>query len=461
MRAGRAIWVVLLAAVSPGVAGAEEAPRFRFSKPLLEATDAGAGVLAVTLDGDVYAATRDGFPDLRLFGEEGGEIPYTLERVVERRGRMVRRDCASRVVSLREVEGGALEIEVRLADDAPSATGLTVLTPLADFERRVSVEGAKGDGDWSPLVADALIFDYRRYMDVRQLEIALPANDARRFRLVVDRGVEDRESPFRELIRGQGGGREDTRAEATRIERVPFRIDRIEAWREDRVEQEGQPRKTSYPLGPPRVEQDAEAKLTRLRVASRREPLTGLILETSSRNFIRPVSVRVPVARGLRVTWKEIALGTIRRLDLPGLRREELRLDFPETRAAEYEVLIENEDNPPLAITGLSGEGNAYRLAFLGSGERPARLAYGSDDAGPPRYETSALLAALGPGYHPAQIALGAQVEDPGYQPSRGQRGVPSGPVFLFLALAVMVAVLAWALLSLGRKVKGLPDDEV
>ena len=73
-----------------------------------------------------------------------------LEQVGERRTERVREAFASEVVSLREVGGPALEIVVRLAEKAPNADGVTILTPLTDYEHRVKISGSQNE-KWDPL----------------------------------------------------------------------------------------------------------------------------------------------------------------------------------------------------------------------------------------------------------------------------------------------------------------------
>src|SRR5262249_31405533 len=184
--------------------------------------------IAVTLDSDVYAGTRDGFPDLRIVDERDAFVPYLLEQIGKPKISQVRETCASKLLSLRVNEGKGLEIVVALDEKAPSAAGLTVQTPLSDYEHRVRVFGSKSGTDWSPLVADGVIFDYSRFMDIRNRDIDLPANDFRQFKLLVEQELEDRESPLRELIRAKEDGKKDTRVEITAKLRTPFRIDRVE-----------------------------------------------------------------------------------------------------------------------------------------------------------------------------------------------------------------------------------------
>ena len=157
-------------------------PALRFSKEL-DRGAVGDEILAVLLDSDIYAATRDGFPDLRIVDDRGAAVPYLLEPVAQRRTTQVRQPCASKVVSLHVDEGKGLEIVVELDEKAPGTTGATIRTPLADYERRVRVYGSQTGAQWAPLVRDGAIFDYSRFMDVRNRDVVLPANDFRRFKL--------------------------------------------------------------------------------------------------------------------------------------------------------------------------------------------------------------------------------------------------------------------------------------
>jgi hypothetical protein len=453
--------VVLGATLATAPSLAESDPRFRFGKELDRGAALGEEILAVPLDSDITVATREGFPDLRIRDEAGTEVPFVLEPVNERRTEPVRESCASEVVSLRAVDGKALEIVVRLAEKAPNAAGVTILTPLTDYEHRVKVFGSQDEKDWSPLVADGLIFDYSRHMDVRNRDIVLPANDFRRFKLEIEQVLDERESPFLELTRGRRGGPKDQRVEVTRIERRPFRIDRIQLWR--MVEQEGAPqaRTMNYPVELTQIEEDTKAKVTRIAVRSRREPLTGLILETPNRNFSRTARVRVPVRHGIQTEWVEIGHGTVHRFQFRAFRREELQVRFSERRAEHFQIVIENADNPPLEITSVKAEGNLYRMVFLASEQRRYRVDYGSDTAEPPRYDAASVLASLRPGFQPVAARLGAQVENSRYREVHGLRDWLNNAIVLTLALVLMVVVLGWILFRAGQRIKQLPNDEV
>ena len=198
----------------------------------------------------------------------------------------VRTTCDSDVVALHE-HADSIEVIVRLDANAPAADGLTILTPLTDFERRVDVYGSDDGVKWTPLATGGLVFDYSRYMNISNREVSLPKNRCRRLKVSVAGIADAKESPFLDLTRKCRNGREVERIEETWLERRPFRMDRIELWRQRQEKLGETERKVAYRVAQGRTEVDRAAKTTTVYVRTRREPLTELTLATSSRNFSR------------------------------------------------------------------------------------------------------------------------------------------------------------------------------
>jgi hypothetical protein len=453
--------LILFVGLSVTSGAAEKEPRFQFRKEIELGQATGEEIIAVPLDSDVFAGTRDGYPDLRIVDDRGAFVPYLLEPIGKLRINEHREACASKLLSLRVDPGKALEIVVGLDEKAPSAGGLTIRTPLANYEHRVRVFGSKSGTDWAPLVSDGVIFDYSRFMDIRNRDVALPANEFRQFKLVVDQELDDRESPLHELIRGTEDGKKETRVEITRSLRTPFRIDKVELWRTIRSEGRTENQSFPYSLSDFRVEEDATAKLSRIEITSRREPLTRLSFATASKNFSRNARVLVPIERGIHTEWAEIGHGKVVNIQFRSFHRSLLHVDFPEGRHERYRLEIENADNPALEINSVAALGCGYHVVFLKSLGRSYRLEYGSETAPEPSYDTAAVLASLKSGYQPVTAKLGPQIDNPAYTPERGLLTVLNSPIFLALAVVIMVAVLAWALFRAGKRIKQLPQEEV
>ena len=439
---------------------AAEPGMFRFSKEIQSSATDQEAILAVAFDSDVYASTRDRFPDVRIFDAEGQETPYVVEKATEPRMHTVRTPCGSTVTALHEHEND-LDVLLRLDDHAPAADGLSILTPLTNFERRIRVYGSDDAATWTPLVDTGLVFDYSRYMDISNRDVRLPKNNYRHLKVSIEGIADSKESPFLDLTRKYRGGNEAERTEKIVLQRRPFRMDRIELWRERQEKLSENERKINYEVAEYRVEEKPDDKTTIVEVTMRRQPLTEFALETSSRNFSRSAVVQTPVTRGGRTEWINVGRGQVSRVDFAGYRKETLGLFFPERRATAYRIVIHNEDSPPLAITGVEARGNVYRAVFLAEQGNHYRLCYGSDEIESPKYDAAMVLAPLRQGHPTAEGRLGAEITSTVDVERHvfSLRGLLKNRVFLGTVVATLVVLLGWALYHATRRINDIPKE--
>ncbi len=415
-------------------------------------------LVAVVLDPHIYAHTRRRLADLRLLDAGGRETPFLLEPMTTTRPQTVRTTWTVRPESLQPLDDDGLEIELTLDPRDPQPSGLTVITPLRNFEQRLRVFGSADGEAWELLAPDALIFDYSRFMDIRRCEVRLPESEHRRFRIVIDAVTVEQESELLELTRRLREGEEVEREERVTRERRPFRIDRIEFWRETDEERVKGPATKDYPVAGLRTEHDPERKRTIVMVETQREPLTALELETPARNFTRRVGVERPERRGVRTQWRRIGEATLSRFAFRDLQRERLEVGFPETRSEQYRLVIDDRDAPPLEVTGIRATGKVYRLVYFADPAGEYRLGYGDPELAAPQYDTAALTAALGKGYEPVAGELGEVVERPVRRPL-DLLALLNNPAVLFPGVAVLVGLLAWGLYAAARRVEALPGE--
>ena len=174
-----------------------------------------------------------------------------------------------------------------------------------------------------------------------------------------------------------------------------------------------------------------------------------MTIETTSRNFNRTAVIETPVAHGVRTDWVTIGQGQIRLIDFRGYHNKDLAIVFPEHREQEYRIVIHNEDNPPLRITGVKARGNAYRAVFLAAADEPYRVYYGSEQVAQPKYDLEAVLLPLRQGGNAVSAALGSQVANPAAGAEAGDltaRRLLNNPLVLGILVFVLVVVLGWAL---------------
>jgi len=454
--------VICLAFSGGEPARAESSSLFRFWKPLDRGPSQDEEIIAFRLDSDIYDATRGGYPDLRVVDESDAELPYQLEPDVEFLEERSRRTFAAKVQSLRH-EGNSLELRLSLPEKSPSAEAFTISTPQSNYERTVQVFGSNDGADWKPLVTDSLIFDYSRFIDISNREIVLPANNFREFRLVIGDVTDEKRSPYKELTRTFRKGQEVEFTERTTTELRDFRIDRIEVAHTS-VQQKVRTRKTmSYPVANFESKEDPSRKQTILTVRTRREPISNFTLVTPSRNFHRRAVVEVPVVQGTKTEWLEVGSATLTHIGFRDLRREQLRIDIAERREEQYRIVIHNEDNPPLEISGVEVVGNVYRVVFLAQKSQTYRLFYGSESAPAPKYETAVVLAALRrEDFQPVMATLGAETKNPGFgvEPGFALRKLLNNWLFLGSVICLMVVVLGWSLFRAGQHLKTIDRDE-
>jgi len=427
---------------------------YRFSRPIEWQGSGQQELLTVPLDNRVYAATRDGFPDLRLVDQDGIETPYLLERAAGTRSVTSRLGCKSKLLSLKKKTGKTIEIVLGLDQAAESAGGLTVFTPLTNFEHRVQILGSDNGRNWFPLVKDAQIFDYSSYLPVSNRDINLPANRYRQFKVVIEEALQTREAELLELTRTLQGKKVVERSERVDLHRIPLQIERIEFWR-NQTDVLAETAKTfNYPLAGFKVTQDSDNQTTIIDVNSSQEPLTGFTLQTLAENYNRPAIVQIPVMYGMETRMQDIGSATLESLHFRDIKREQTAITFPEQRHDAYRIVISNHDNPPLEISALTGFGNGYNLLFLPLEGKTYSLRYGSDKARPPSYETGSIRELLRRGYQSTRVGLGAESGFISVPETFDLAKVLNSKYFLGAAAVLMVAVLAWSLIRAGKRIE-------
>lgn len=441
---------------------AADAAVFRWQKEVTLDAKAKGGVVAVPFDSDVYAVARDGFPDVRLLDAQGQPVPFLIRKQSFQEQRTTRGSWTARNLELKPSEQG-LEIRLTLDKDDPQPSGLSFITPLKSFDQRVEVHGTEPDQSEVVLVKDALIFDYSQFMPVSRLDVPLPTNKCRSFRINLKALTADQESEVLQLTRlmTDGGAKEAQREERTTIQRRAFRMDRIEFWSESKKFVVKKDIEAAYAIPKFEVTEDTEKHETTISVTTRREPLTELSIATEHNNFRRSVRVLVPKLSGVRTEWHEIASGSLSKFEIAGVREERLKITFPEQRHETYRLVLSNGDSRPLAISGVSAAGVAYEAVCLSDPAEPKSLVYGSDMAESPKYDLAALQLAFERGLEPVAAKIGNQTEaTPSQKMPFNVRGLINNPLAIGAVVCVLVGLLAVSLMKAGRRLAELPPSE-
>lgn len=414
---------------------------------------------AVPLDAEVYAVSSDQLTDLRILDSTGLEVPFRILKLKENRKRTVEKVWPAKGAQLKPSADG-LEIRFSLQKDDPQPGGLRITTPLNNFEQAVRVYGVAGDKE--TLLADDVIFDYSKYMDVRRVDVPLPVSEFRTFRVVVEQPTSAQESQFVELTRTLQGGGEQSRQERFSIDRRPFRIDRIELRKQDTRLEVKSIVEQRWDIDVDDIREDRQERETVVEFSTQRQPLTRLQLLTSSLNFGRHVRLEVPVETGIRTEWKQIAGGTLSRLKYQDIDEQHLELTFPETRSQVFRLVVENQDSPPLKIDGLNLSGHVDQLFFMAQPKETYELHFGfpEEPEQRPDYDTMAIDRFLSAGVTPVTAQLGAgSGSDRAAPVDLSFRQLINSPVFLGILVATMALLLAWGLYGAVKRVDAVDDS--
>jgi hypothetical protein len=448
------LWTTTLVAAEP-------APEFRWRRDVELPPITETALVAVPLDSHVFAHTRDGWPDVRLQTADGTATAFVVRPSTIEKTRTIRDFWVADQMAAKIDDEQGLQILLRLREKEPPPDGLRIVSPLRDFEHQVRVESSADEQTWQPAGEPTLIFDYTRFVDARNDVVPVKAGDHRHFRLTIADVTAEQESQLLELHRNLQGGAETDRTERTTIARRPFRIDRIEFYRDESHPQSTEPRTRDYPVQNLTTTQDEDGQRTVVAFEMQREPVTALTAVTAAQNFSRTVTVGTEIdSDASGPLWQPLTSGTLTRFSVGDLHRDELTIAIPETRRSRLRLVVENDDSPPIVITRITASGPVYELLFLAERDQKYALSYGSPEAEAGHYDTAALQASLEHNHAAIPAALARPRENPNAPADNGRRwAVWNDPRVLIAIIVGMTLVLGYVLYVVARDVKRGDDS--
>lgn len=448
----RCLFGLIAILLSPLLSAAEDAPIFRWRRDIDLPEIAETTPVGVPLDSHFFHATRDGWPDVRLRDDRNESVGYLIRAAHDPKSRTIRQTWSAEQQAAKVNAAAGLQVDLVLRDKEPSPSGATIITPLRDFEHQVQVQFSDDGQTWTAAGPTALIFDYSKYVDARNVLVPFNAGNHRHFRLTIADVTAEQESQLLELHRRLRGSDEIDRTERTTIARRPFRIDRIEFYRDESRIESGKLQTTTYPAVDLVVTEHEKRRQTVVTFVTRREPVTEIKMLTEMKNFSRAATVEMELedVNG-KLAWHPLTQGTLTRFSVGTIQREELTLAIRESRAVHYRVVIENRDSPPLAFTRVELAGPVYELTFLANSKRKMTVEYGASGAQAGRYDTAALQAAL---------SQGQSVTQAQWQPPRENLNVPglawkpwNDTRVLFGSIVALTLLLGWGLFRAGKRI--------
>jgi len=236
------------------------------------------------------------------------------------------------------------------------------------FLKRVRLEASGDRVHWTLLVAEGTLFnlppDDGNRGALRQTQLAFPSGAFRYLRVIwddhlggrviADVGARARLTPF-------GARPADTLRAALTMELRP-----------------GARRTTRY----------------HVRLPATHLPIVALELDAGGQQILRPAFVTEPQLGAGRVQPVRLGSAILRRASLGGAVASSLRIPIAMPTGAEVDIVIDDGDNPPLDVRGISAVFAPLPYIFFESDGGPLRATYDSDrraPVAPPQYDLEAL----------------------------------------------------------------------
>ena len=278
--------------------------------------------------------------------------------------------------------------------DALVPTGIEIITGNENFEKTVSVFGSDDKEKWEKLCENQPIYDYSRFMDIRDTTVEFKGKRYKYYKIVIDNVSQALISSFSRIFAKYSKGKmEEEYASFIRDEGV-LHLDGMEFFSKTENEVYGENKESEYALEISEIKEDEKRQVSSVFLLSSGQPLSKLLLEVKDKNFRRKVEVEVLDKTGVQDSWLRLVSAEIYRDNTSGGKKEKLDIPliFSKKRYKEYKIKIYNRDNRPLDITGVKAKGIGYEVLFFHEDKKEIKLFYGGEGIDSPQYDISSIV---------------------------------------------------------------------
>jgi len=393
--------------------------------------------VCVPLSREVIAGARRDFADVRVFDDQGREIPYVIYKQTE-----AHRKPESFVFTTVAYLTGedSEEIMVKRPDNAPPFREIELVIAGNDFKKRVRVEAGSAL-DATLLLTTDTIFDFSSRLDLRKTTVTMPETDADFLKII----FEDESAPQPENP-AMGLRYDGLEFWTTGTKTGPFRINRILAWVGD--EKPAEHCFDRITISEPKITTDEDGNS--IIYIDGRVPVASLTFNVDNPYYYRRVQLLTADENRDELYYLG-ATGIIYKI--PGMADSENTIQFDRSTCY-VRVKVLNEDNPPLQVRSIDIAWIRRNLYFVPESGRDYVLHVGSDVVASPRYELGHLI----PSDHArlkrfASMSLSALESNPSYDPrlKLTTREAVERAVFVGVVVILVCALAFWAFSLLKR----------
>ena len=215
----RVLMALLFMVAALGITNVTATPadigRFPAMRAIETTTNTSAGIALFQMDEDIFAKTDNNYPNMRIFDSRGNEIPFLVRVAKHTKSVVTEHAVPMATISFEKQPDNRIEIVLECKSNDVSPSVVVVMTSQKNYEKQVTVSGSKDCAVWEVLSLNSPIFDYSRYIDLRNDRIEMKPSSYRFYKVEIGNFSESYKSPLVSMVREKSEGviTKETRAE--------------------------------------------------------------------------------------------------------------------------------------------------------------------------------------------------------------------------------------------------------
>ena len=405
------------------------------------------------IDEELYNELNKTETNLRIIDADDKEVPFLIRTKKGTRTVEQQKAIPYNNLSFNKLPDNRIEIELE-RDPAKrysksEISSINISSDQRNFEKNVSIWSSDDRSEWKRLTENKPIFDYSRFIDIRNSRISFPKTKAKYLKLQISNISEKHDSPFTRLRRTKQFGKEVSSTESLSFTRADFKIDKVTLYEKTSRTVKDKTIQQSYTASDFAIaEIDKNSVIT---FSTKKAPITKISIPATTPYFHR--QYRVETSKDNK-SWKHTYSGIISRVsDNPDSQKNQA-IHLPcATRAKHYRITITNHDSPPLEISGVRLEGETREIIFYRNGQNTYNLIYGADKSIKPVYDINQVLNRTGE-TKICNYKAGEQSNNPAYDTKAPRKALLSRRTIMTIAVVLMIAALGWVIAQTVRKIE-------
>ncbi len=397
--------IVVIAAAAlmfPGIVSALDTAPYRFTAPVQGTSP---GYVFFNIPPQVYDKANPSLSDLRIVTKDNKEVPYVIWSNTKT---SERKKIETQTLNTSYIPQSYTTFTLDIGDSGIRTNSIVITTKSTDFVRRVTIEGSPDNKTFFVLKKDDYIFDLTGEHKIKNLTVSYPTTDYRYLKVTIwDDGGQPLLDPGGDIYLAS-----DNKGESVVLPSFM------------------------------RKEEKKSSNTTEITIdlSFKNLPSSSVAFSIPDKNFKREVRVLSSnVDDPTKYTGDYVS--TIYDITTPRFGRVSTVVEYPELQARYLKLIIQNENDPPLAITDVSVGGVPRKITFSSQPGQDYILYFGNPRAKAPSYDIEELFSYIDRNSI-IPVTLGAIVRNPGYIPGAELPFTERYPWILWGAIVLMIAVL-------------------